>query len=131
MSKIKCEKKAQKESNDKEEDSLAKILKTISTDIKEIKGDLKTNSEKMDNMSKKISKLEIKNKENKEKHERRYKEMQDTLRQEIKENNDNLEANISKNVIEMLKPKITAMHEYIVHTDLVRTVKNSLSCKKR
>merc|ERR1711954_34353 len=114
--------KAQKDSTDEDNDSLAKILKTISADIKEMKGELKSNNEKMDNVSKKISKLEIKSKENNEKYERRFKEIKDGFREEIRENNEELEENISKSVIETLKQKISAMQEQIVKTDLVRTV---------
>merc|ERR1711954_213583 len=62
--KVKREKKAAEESQEDESDSITKMLKLISADINEIKGELQTNNEKMDNMSKKITKLELKSKEN-------------------------------------------------------------------
>merc|ERR1711954_607059 len=121
--KSKKEKKATEDSSDDEGNSIAKMLKLISSDIKEMKGELRTNNEKIDNMNKKITKLELRAKENEDKTERRFKDIQQNLKEEIKENNATLEETISKSIIDTLKPKISAMHNHSVETDLIQIVR--------
>merc|ERR1711954_8624 len=81
--KSKKEKKAAEESSEDEGNLIAKMLKLISSDIKEMKGELRTNNEKMDNMNKKITKLEVRAKANQDKAEKRFKDNHQSLKDEI------------------------------------------------
>merc|ERR1712081_54986 len=110
-------------------ESIAKMFKTIMKDMKEVKADLKTNNEVIEKMGKKISKLETRAKTNQEKNDKRFKDMQVNVDKQIKENNEKLEASISKTIIDNLKPKITAMHSHIVENDLIRIVQEQLHIK--
>merc|ERR1712112_712320 len=72
-------KKEIEESDDESDDesfSLQKMMKIMMKDIKEVKGDMKLNGEKMENMNKKLSKLEIRTKTNEEKYEKRFQDIQ-------------------------------------------------------
>merc|ERR1711954_466064 len=82
-------------------------------------------------MSRKITKLDIKGKETEERNESRFKDINKKIMNEIRVNNEEMEDKIFKNVIETLKPKITAMHDHIVQTDLIRIVKEQLEIQKR
>merc|ERR1711954_262909 len=127
--KYRKENKNNEDSSDDDSVSIAKMLKTIMKDMKEVKDELKTNNEVMENMGKKISKLEIRAKTNEEKNDKRFKDMQVNVDKQIKENNEKLEASISKTIIDNLKPKITAMHSHIVENDLIRIVQEQLHIK--
>merc|ERR1711954_198064 len=127
--KARREKKNDEDSSDDDSESIAKMFKTIMKDMKEVKADLKTNNEVIENMGKKISKLETRAKVNEEKNDKRFKDMQVNVDNQIKENNKKLEASISKNIIDNLKPKITAMHSHIVENDLIRIVQEQLEIK--
>merc|ERR1711954_342075 len=118
--------KDNEESSDEDNKLIAKMLKMISKNIKDVKGELRTSNEKMENMSKKLNKLEICTKTNEDKTYRKYNEIQENLKNQIKENNASLEETISRNVIDTLKPKITAMHSHIVENDLRRIVQEQL-----
>merc|ERR1711954_221152 len=118
------------ESSDDESLSLSKMRKIMMKDIKEVKGDMKLNGEKMENMNKKLSKLETRTKTNEEKYEKRFQDMQVDFKKQIEDNNASLEESISKKIIESLKPKITAMHAHIVETDLERIVEEKLQAKE-
>merc|ERR1711954_277955 len=87
---------------------------------------MKTNNERMENLGKKINKLEIRAKTNEEKNEKKFEDIQLNFEKQIKENNEALHESISKSIIESLKPKITAMHSHIVETDLKRIVDEKL-----
>merc|ERR1711942_255742 len=80
-------------------------------------------------MSKKINKLEARTKTNEEKTERKLNEIQESVKVQIRENNASLQESISKNIIESLKPKISAMHSHIVETDLKRIVEEQLQLR--
>merc|ERR1711954_88192 len=127
--KYRKENKNNEDSSDDDSVSIAKMLKTIMKDMKEVKDELKTNNEVMENMGKKISKLETRAKTNEEKNDKRFKDMQVNVDKQIKENNKKLEATISKTIIDNLKPKITAMHSHIVENDLSRIVQEQLQIK--
>merc|ERR1711954_176671 len=75
------------ESSDEETQSLAKMMKIMMKDIKEVKGEMKTNGERMDNLNKKINKLEIRTKTNEDKYEKKFEDMQANFTNQIKENN--------------------------------------------
>merc|ERR1712081_53253 len=118
-------KKQEEESDDSSDDesqSLKKMMKVIMKDIKDVKGEMKTNNERMENLGKKVNKLEIRAKTNEEKNEKKFEDIQLNFEKQIKENNAALQESISKSIIESLKPKITAMHSHIVETDLKRIV---------
>merc|ERR1711954_562169 len=126
-------KKEVEESDDESDDesfSLQKMMKIMMKDIKEVKGDMKLNGEKMENMNKKLSKLETKTKTNEEKYEKKFQDMQADFKKQIEDNNAAMEESISKKIIESLKPKITAMHTHIVETDLERIVEEKLQAKE-
>merc|ERR1712081_9101 len=127
--KLRKEAKNNQDSSDEDSGSISKMLKIIMKDMKEVKDELKTNNEVMENMGKKISKLETRAKTNEDKNDKRFKEMQVNVDKQIKENNEKLEANISKTIIDNLKPKITAMHSHIVENDLIRIVQEQLQIK--
>merc|ERR1712081_39887 len=118
------------ESSDDESLSLSKMMKIMMKDIKEVKGEIKSNGEKMENMNKKLSKLEIRTKTNEEKYEKKFQDIQVDFKNQIKENNASLEESISKKIIESLKLKITAMHSHIVETDLERIVEEKLQARE-
>merc|ERR1712081_61296 len=66
-------KKEIEESDDESDDesfSLQKMMKIMMKGIKEVKGDMKLNGEKIENMNKKLSKLETRTKTNEEKYEK-------------------------------------------------------------
>merc|ERR1711954_286567 len=121
--------KEKDDSSDDEEVSIAKMLKNISKDIKEVKSEMKTSNERVENMSKKISKLELRAKTNEEKTEKKLVEIQESVSNQIKENNESLHESISKSIIESLKPKISAMQSHIVETDLKRIVEEQLQLR--
>merc|ERR1711954_413537 len=127
--KLRKEARSNQESSDEDSGSIAKMLKIISKDIKEVKGELKTSNERMENMSKKINKLENYTKANQDKNDKKFKEIQESVETQIKENNTKLEENISKSIIDTLKPMITAMHSHIVENDLRRIVQEQLQIK--
>merc|ERR1711954_185849 len=87
---------------------------------------MKTNNERMENLGKKINKLEVRTKTNEEKNEKKFEDIQLNFEKQIKENNAALHESISKSIIESLKPKITAMHSHIVETDLKQIVDEKL-----
>merc|ERR1712112_510802 len=70
------ERKNDEDSSDDDSESIAKMFKTIMKDMKEVKADLKTNNEVIENMGKKISKLEMRAKVNEEKTDKRFNDMQ-------------------------------------------------------
>merc|ERR1711954_98305 len=98
-------------------------------DIKEVKGEMRTNDERMENMNKKSNKLEVRTKTNEEKNEKKFVDIQNSIKNQIRENNAALEESISKNIIESLKPKIMAMHSHILETDLKRIVEEQLQTR--
>merc|ERR1711954_263906 len=120
------EAKESEESSDEETQSLAKMMKIMMKDIKEVKGEMKSKGERMDNLGKKLNKLEVRTKTNEEKYEKKFEDIQLNFEKQIKENNAALQESISKSIIESLKPKITAMHSHIVETDLKRIVDEKL-----
>merc|ERR1712081_51447 len=117
------------ESSDEENESIAKMLKNISKDIKEVKSEMKISNERVENMSKKINKLEVRTKTNEEKTEKKLIEIQESVKIQIRENNASLQESISKNIIESLKPKISAMHSHIDEKDLKRIVEEQLQLR--
>merc|ERR1712081_20683 len=110
--------------------SLAKMMKIMMKDIKEVKGEMKSNGERMDNLNKKINKLEVRTKTNEDKYDKKLEDIQANFTNQIKENNASLEDAISKKIIESLKPKITAMHSHIVENDLERIVDEKLQARE-
>merc|ERR1711954_368225 len=124
------EAKENKNSSDGESESLAKMMKIMMKDIKEVKGEMKSNGERMENMNKKLNKLEVRTKTNEDKYDKKFKDIQLNFNNQIKENNAALEESILKKIIESLKPKITAMHSHIVETDLKRIVDEKLQARE-
>merc|ERR1711954_569553 len=114
------------DSSDGESQSLAKMMKIMMKDIEEVKGEMKSNGERMENLNRKLNKLEVRTKTNEDKYEKKFENMQESFKSQIKENNASLEDAISKKIIESLKPKITAMHSHIVENDLERIVDEKL-----
>merc|ERR1711954_8025 len=127
--KARREAKEKDDSSDEDEASIAKMLKNISKDIKEVKSEMKISNERVENMSKKINKLEVRTKTNEEKTEKKLVEIQESVRIQIRENNASLQDSISKTIIESLKPKISAMHSHIVKNDLKRIVEEQLQLR--
>merc|ERR1711954_579641 len=127
--KARREAKENDDSSDEEKDSIAKMLKILSKDIKEVKDEMKTSNERVENMSKKLNKLEVRMKTNDKKTERKLNETQESFKNQIRENNASLEETISKNIIDSLKPKISAMHSHIVENDLKRIVEEQLQLR--
>merc|ERR1712081_92444 len=117
------------ESSDEETQSLEKMMKIMMRDIKEVKGEMKSNGERMDNLNKKINKLEIRTKSNEDKYEKKFEDIQTNFANQIKENNASLEEAISKKIIDSLKPRISAMHSHIVENDLERIVDERLQAR--
>merc|ERR1711954_596780 len=117
------------ESTDEETQSLAKMMKIMMKDIKEVKGEMKLNGERMDNLNKKINKLEIRTKSNEDRYEKKFEDIQTNFSNQIKENNASLEEAISKKIIDSLNSKITAMHSHIVENDLERIVDEKLQAR--
>merc|ERR1712081_135281 len=115
--------------SDEENQSLEKMMKIMMRDIKEVKGEMKSNGERMDNLNKKINKLEIRTKSNEDRYEKKFEDIQTNFSNQIKENNASLEEAISKKIIDSLKPKITAMHSHIVENDLERIVDEKLQAR--
>merc|ERR1712081_51992 len=115
--------------SDEENQSLEKMMKIMMRDIKEVKGEMKSNGERMDNMNKKINKLEIRAKSNEDKYEKKFEDIQTNFANQIKENNASLEEAISKKIIDSLKPRISAMHSHIVENDLERIVDEKLQAR--
>merc|ERR1712081_1415 len=64
------------ESSDEETQSLAKMMKIMMRDIKEVKGEMKSNGERMDNLNKKINKLDIRTKSNEDKYDKKFDDIQ-------------------------------------------------------
>merc|ERR1712081_165135 len=64
------------ESSDEETQSLAKMMKIMMKDIKEVKGEMKSNGERMDNLNKKINKLEVRTKTNEDRYNKKLEDIQ-------------------------------------------------------
>merc|ERR1711954_295117 len=83
------------------EDPIAKMLKKMMADLSEIKSDVKTNNNKIDDLSNKVEDLESKHKTSEERNQNQFKE----IRQEIA----NVEVNVTTKLMTEITPSLENM----------------------
>merc|ERR1711954_337687 len=118
-------KNSRQQSPEPEKDDLASLLKEMRAGFKEIKGDLAKTNSKMDTVNSKIDSMEKHQKESKKKI---YKEM-GKLKEEIRTNNETLDAKIKDSIVENLKPKNEEIKTF-VSQDIRRIVNEELELRE-
>merc|ERR1711954_513827 len=88
--------KKPKSNQEDEEGSISELLKTINANILSMKTDLKTNSQKIDNINDKIVDLEVNAGKNERENKKRF--------EEINENVARIETNVTDKVINVIDP---------------------------
>merc|ERR1711954_595279 len=90
------------------EDPVAKMLKEMMQDIKEIKNDVKGNNVKIDHFSEKVETIETKQKETDEKNEKTFDEIKDDLA--------NVESRVTDKLMAEIQPSLSVMKNDIQHS---------------
>lgn len=88
---------------------MAAFMKEMREGFRDIRSDIATNNAKMDNINSNVETLEKLSKSN----EKKARKDIDNVREEISENQETIEKNVTSNVIESLKPKITDMQSFV------------------
>lgn len=88
---------------------MAAFMKEMCEGFRDIRSDIATNNAKMDNINSNVETLEKLSKSN----EKKARKDIDNVREEISENQETIEKNVTSNVIESLKPKITDMQSFV------------------
>merc|ERR1711954_448279 len=86
---------------DEEEGSISELLKTINANILSMKTDLKSNSQKIDNINDKIVELEVNAGKNEKVNKKRF--------EEINKNVNRIETNVTEKVINVIDPQIKSL----------------------
>merc|ERR1711954_619264 len=100
-------------------------MKEMRASFGEIKGDIANTNTKMDTVNTKIDTMEKHNKENEKKI---YKEM-NKRRDEIRVNNETIDAKIKDSIVENLEPKYKEMKTF-VSQDIQRIVNEDLELRE-
>merc|ERR1711954_417362 len=107
------------------EDPVAKMLKEMMQDIKEIKNYVKGNNVKIDELSVKVENIETKLKETDAKNEKTFNEIKDDL--------GNVEARVTDKLMAVIQPSLSVMKNDIQHSigvDLRRLVQQEVTLQR-
>merc|ERR1711954_118148 len=106
-------------------DPIAKMMKEMLADIKEIKKDLKSNNAKIDELSEKVENLENKNKVSKEKNEKTFKEIKGKI--------SKVEVRVTNKIMSEIEPSLNIMKgeiQTLIGADIRRLVQEEVAIQR-